>query len=515
MAIGVASTAVSAANIGPSTAAEPYMKANPLLGDRVAVISVLTVGDTIGGYTMAGIPDGLGGINNGDGTFDLILNHEFGPEAGTVRAHGSTGSFLSRWKIRNTNLEVLSGRDAVASGTDVNTWDTDSQWFVSGTDAFNRFCSATLASPQAFIFENGETYGTADRIFLTGEETRPPFSDDHGRGFAYVATGPEAGKLYELPTLGKMAFENIAPHPHSRMRTLVIGLDDADRVTDPASTDAPSELYVYAGWKQTTGNVVARAGLLNGILRGVRVYQAGDAIPEESNEFGLGNAEMGFVRRAQFTLVDHGWVANKTGAELQAESIAGDVTRFQRIEDGAWDPRPGHENDFYFVTTGNFRGAGDASNLASRLWQLRFRDVDDPFRYGGTIELLLDGDEGHQMLDNLTVDIYGRIVMQEDVGGNARLGKIWLYGIETQELIEVAAHDPRYFSEGAAEFITTDEESSGITDMHDVLGAGWYMFDVQAHEDHPDAALVEYGQLLAIYIDPLLGTNFDFDWWDL
>ena len=149
------------------------------------------------------------------------------------------------------------------------------------------------------------------------------------------------------------------------------------------------------------------------------------------------------------------------------------------------------------------------------MWQLRFRDVDDPFRYGGTIELLLDGDEGHQMLDNLTVDIYGRIVMQEDVGGNARLGKIWLYGIETQELIEVAAHDPRYFSEGAAEFITTDEESSGITDMHDVLGAGWYMFDVQAHEDHPDAALVEYGQLLAIYIDPLLGTNFDFDWWDL
>lgn len=37
--------------------------------------SILSVGDSVGGYRMVGIPDGLGAFDNGDNTFTLLMNH--------------------------------------------------------------------------------------------------------------------------------------------------------------------------------------------------------------------------------------------------------------------------------------------------------------------------------------------------------------------------------------------------------------------------------------------------------
>jgi hypothetical protein len=53
----------------------------------VTTQSILTTGDSIGGYRMAGIPDGLGAFDNGDGTFTLLMNHELGNTVGVTRAH--------------------------------------------------------------------------------------------------------------------------------------------------------------------------------------------------------------------------------------------------------------------------------------------------------------------------------------------------------------------------------------------------------------------------------------------
>ena len=39
-------------------------------------MSILTAGDSVNGYRMAGWPDGLGAYDNGDGTFTLLMNHE-------------------------------------------------------------------------------------------------------------------------------------------------------------------------------------------------------------------------------------------------------------------------------------------------------------------------------------------------------------------------------------------------------------------------------------------------------
>ena len=56
---------------------------------------LITVGDSIDGYRMAGIPDGLGAFDNADGRFTVLMNHELGASSGVARAHGGKGAFVS------------------------------------------------------------------------------------------------------------------------------------------------------------------------------------------------------------------------------------------------------------------------------------------------------------------------------------------------------------------------------------------------------------------------------------
>jgi len=120
---------------------------------------------------------------------------------------------------------------------------------------------------------------------------------------------------------------------------------------------------------------------------------------------------------------------------------------------------------------------------------------------GGTIETLLDGTQPHQMLDNITVTRRGQVVALEDVGNNAHIGKVWRYSIAGNTLNPVAEHDPLRFASGAPNFLTQDEETSGIIDVSDILGEGWFLLDVQAHYSI-SGELVEGGQLLALHYPP-------------
>lgn len=198
---------------------------------------------------------------------------------------------------------------------------------------------------------------------------------------------------------------------------------------------------------------------------------------------------------------DHGLAPNE-------ETIQKDVFRMQRIEDGAWDPRRQHANDFYMVTTASL-----TSN--SRPWRWRFDDIEHPEKCG-TIEILPQGNEGHKMLDNIGMDNHGRLIMQEDPGGNDRLAKVWLHNVDKGNLVEIAEHNPKFFDRqllgpgtpGPA-FLTTNEESSGVFDAEGLLGRGWFLLDVQAHTANPDPELIEEGQLLAIYVDPTVENNDD------
>jgi 2',3'-cyclic-nucleotide 2'-phosphodiesterase (5'-nucleotidase family)/sugar lactone lactonase YvrE len=393
------------------------------------------------GYRFNGIPDGIGVMDNGDGTLRVLVNHELGTTSGDVRAHGSKGAYVSDLTIDKATLSVVSGKDFLASANDLFLASADGSGWTSGTStAFSRFCSGDL--PDAAAFLNGSN-GYSGRIYLTGEE-----AGTEGRAFAHVLSGTDAGKVFELPSLGNLSFENVVANPLAQNKTVVASLDD---------TITNGQVYLYIGNKATTGNAIEQAGLAGGTTYGIRVNSAGTTNTEVGNLASPNETGLGLTNgTGTFELVNLGDVKAKTGATLNSESIAAVVTNWLRPEDGAWSK---DGKTFYFVTTAT-------STSASRLWALEFTNPANP-EAGGTVKMLLNGSEGQVMLDNMTVADDGSILLQEDPGNNARLAKIWRYNPATDTLVELAQHNPALFS--GANPITLDEESSGIVDISSFL----------------------------------------------
>ena len=232
-----------------------------------------------------------------------------------------------------------------------------------------------------------------------------------------------------------MAYENAVACPHPQIKTVVVLADDGDLSTAATTTGFPSEVYVYIGAKQKEGHPIEQAGLTNGNLYGLKISVNGNAVSEESDPFGLGTSA--FIGAGKFSLENFGDVSDLTPRQLEDLSITAGITRLCRPEDGAWDPRKGRQNQFYFVTTADI-------NTNSRLWRLTFDDIEKP-EQGGTIEILLQGDEGHRMLDNVTIDQHGRILMDEDPGNQVRVAKIWMYLTDSGELVQGGEHNPKFF----------------------------------------------------------------------
>ena len=312
---------------------------------------------------------------------------------------------------------------------------------------------------------------------MNGEET-----GDEGRQFGTVVTGPDAGSAYQLGALGRASWENSLAKPDAGTATVVAELDDS----------TPGQVYFYVGAKKATGNDIEKAGLTGGTLYGLKI----DTVSTETNGTTL---PAGGVR---FSLVSLGDVTNLTGAQLQAATVAAGISNMNRPEDGSWDPTD--PQNFYFNTTAAFNGI-------TRIWKLRF---DDPANVlaGGTATIAVAGppfdpskpdaeQAGPRMLDNMTVNGRGQLISLEDVGNNAYLGGVYQYDPATGQLGRIAEHDPARFAVGGSEFITQDEESSGVIPAP-FLGAGKYLIDVQNHRPSADPELVEGGQLLVLKIPP-------------
>lgn len=457
---GAGAALAHGSDIGPNSSESPYLLPTVRGADSTAL---LTVGDAAdNGYRMVGIPDGMGAFGNRDGTYTLLMNHELGADKGTVRAHGSTGAFVSKWTLDRRG-RVLSGEDLIQQ---VYEGDAATGGFAPTTATFNRFCSADLPAVSAFA---GGRAGTRERIFMNGEE-----AGAEGRAVAHVVTGPDAGSSYILPWLGKASWENVVAMPGWKRKTVVAGLDDS----------GGGQVYFYVGKKQRTGNDVEKAGLTNGAVYGLKI----DGVTAES-DVTTTPAPVGF------SLVEIPGAASMTGAELQAASDALGVTALARPEDGAWDPNdPEH---FYFATTASFSGI-------SHLWHLTFADAGDVLE-GGTAEIVAASpaydpalpsaaQEGPRMMDNLTVNSKGQVLVQEDPGGQEYLSGIFRYDPKNGRTERVLQHAASVFSPGSPGFVTFDEESSGIFPVP-FLGKNRYLAVTQVHAALDDPELVEGGQL--------------------
>jgi hypothetical protein len=492
-----AATAIAApggTSTGPNTTTKPYVLP---VGDGVSVKSLLTVGDgaASSGYEMVGIPDGLGLVRSEKGSrdFTLFMNHELRGDQGTVRRHGQKGAFVSELEIDSDTYEVEEGRDLIDS--DIRYWNyvtqsygptpspggvnprDPSDTFIAQTAAFNRFCSSSITEWKQ-MFNQSSKNGYKGQIYFANEE-----NGDEGRLFGVTVNG----QAQQLPRLGQLSWENTIAAYNKSDTTLVIGNDDSD----------DGQLFMYTGSKQSSGNAFDEAGLTNGVNR---VLDLKDETVSDDVEF---RAKYGKGKAIKFTLSSDEVVDwDSSGARQNDEAESNGFT-MNRIEDAVFDPK--HPNDYYVLTTEGAPGVVPSEPAVSRdgggLWRVRFSDVDRPW-LGGTIELLLDGSEAPYLNkpDNLGIDRKGNLLIQEDPGGNAQLARIVAYDVETGDRGVLAEFDPAIFRKGGSAFLTEDEESSGIIDASQVLGKGWFLFDAQVHKAFPDAAKVQYGQLLAMHV---------------
>ena len=122
------------------------------------------------------------------------------------------------------------------------------------------------------------------------------------------------------------------------------------------------------------------------------------------------------------------------------------------------------------------------------LWKLTFKDAQNPAA-GADLEMLLNGGEVPYMSkpDNITVSHDGKyVLMQEDPGNNALLARIIAYRVSDSKLAVLGQFDSNKFLKGGSEFMTEDEESSGIIDATEMLAkpgdkSSYFFFNAQIH----------------------------------
>jgi len=494
-----ATASLCAQSTGPSSTDSPYL--TPTAYGWTAK-SLLTVGNSIGGYLMVGIPDGLGAFSSGVNEMPIVANHELGNTVGTTRGHGAIGAFVSKWVINTSTWTVTSGADLVTLPANQLMWSGSTWAQPSSPYAIGRLCSGDLAGLSAFW---DGTNGYNGRIFMNGEE-----SGAEGKAFAWIVTGTDAGKVYELPHLGKFSWENAVARSNygtgasatNLAQTVVVGTDDS----------TPGEVYVYIGTKNAlAGNAIQKAGLANGINYGVKVTSATGYTGAVATENATGIN--GTFQLAQ--IFTNATSAAKTGAELQTESNTLGVTKFARPEDSHWMDH----DSLVFATTG---ATVNSIAVTSKIYQLDFNSsaAAGILTTGGNIKVLVDsanltGTDGlvARSFDNLTIGNDGLLYIQEDPGTNAYIAKHWIVNPNagTQAQIEASAvqifeSDRGRFLTGASDFRTIDEEHSGIIDITSIVndgiaGSKWFLVATQNHAAATGAnaaTLVEGGQFLAL-----------------
>lgn len=476
----VGMTAILAASLTTSAfaaGAKPVYFVSKNAAVEIKVIA--TVGDSITGTVVRGIPDGMGAYDNGRGGITLLSSHEISTTAPLALKGKSTnsvwGTSITKFTISKTTKAVTSAQNFIQKVNFYNYTtgkyqDTPTGAAPAGVGAgtfdwgISRFCSSTYTEAGHFIY-NGVGYEGG--FFTAGEEV-----GDDSRGFAF----DEDGVGYQLPRMGMTAFENIIPSIKKGPNTVVIGTEDG------SATD--SQLYVYAGKKQSTGSSVDKAGLTNGDIHVLNIPNV-----KTDNVF---RATVGKNKKVAAEFVKIDWNTTPTAYAKEAREKG---TTLARVEDGHWDPT--NPNVFYFVTTeSNKDPIATAPNPAlptvsrdgGALWRLTFKDAQNPAA-GAEIEMLLNGGESLYLSkpDNITVTNDGKYVMlQEDPGNNAALARIIAYRVSDGKIAVVGQFDANKFIKGGSEFMTEDEESSGIIDATKLLAKPgdtntYFMFNAQIH----------------------------------
>jgi hypothetical protein len=319
-ALTVAGSATPAKGPGFKTAKPPYLV--PMV-PRAAVDPILSAGDTIGGYQMSGIPDGLGAFKDGGDTLQVMMNHELGRSfPGTPPG---VDARISKVTINRKTHGVLGA-----------------QYLFTGQEFFERFCSATLEKIK------GTPY------YLTGEEAIPT-----GHDGSSIVMNAETGTWTATPHFGHFEHENMVPVTGFK-KFMLISTEDNFRV------GMPSYLYAYIAdsWADAVSGDPARGSLY--VWRALNSADTGSTMTK-------GSAVQGeFVPISQ--------AANVNDATLKGAATASGAFRFARLEDSAVAFQK--SGRLFFADTGK---PGEAT-VNGRIYRLDI-DPSDPTKASVTLLL--------------------------------------------------------------------------------------------------------------------------------
>ncbi len=481
--------ALAAAGAGFMTPEAPYITLDPGLPAGSSVTAIISSGESVGGVTFEGIPDGIG-LAPGPtaGTVDVYVTHEQSTVPFFGRADFEDAS-ITTWTLDTATAEVLGGSVAIPA-----------------SDGYLRFCSAFMAGPA----EGFSTY-----TFFTGEETNDivdvpagapygpdPALDPQRQGGFAVILDTETGEYRDVPGMGRHNHENTVVVPGGWNQIAMLSGDD--------TFNAPSsQLYLYLA------NNEKQLWNDNGSLWAFRVTHTNDGRVKRNNPFNNANdyldIQPGDDWQGQFIRVPKRIARGVTGdapqAALEEWSNEHNVFQFIRLEDLAYDRN--EPRVVYVADTGASRVVPDPTT--GRL--LRGPSGTVGQADNGRIYKFVMNKKNPRMVDSFSVyadgdapgsSVYVPFTSPDNIETSAN-------SLMVQEDTDNAAVWWYEFSGGtwsvAATVNDPDGESSGIVDASEWFGPGAWLLDVQGHGTYVDEELIdgvlykrESGQLMLMVI---------------
>jgi hypothetical protein len=505
----------------------------------VEITPLLTVGDALSsGYRFESIPDGISVRTRGQGRLDLFVNHETGKvpfpynAAAPTAANGENdfdNAQVSRLILNQHSAGVLNG-----------------SFVISSRSGYQRFCSNYLATAKE---------GFDREIFFTNEESPdyvyrqeaswPPTPGDPAEQEAglVVALEVKTGKHHPIYGMGRHNHENSVAIPGYGHPVVFSGDDTftSGPLTNPLDTSAklaPAQSQLYSYIAPGTDSLLADEGDLWAFVSdtpGVKNYY--DVAP------GSGTVVSGhFIKvpkdiatglnadGSELKAADKGYPLPPTDGSWQLDlrfatvppgpgidgpqwvleywSDLNNVFQFVRVEDIAYDKRPGMENVVYIVDSGRGRTAAQSldTNFRStngRVWKMVL-DKNDPTKVS-SLTVFVEGDDNpvktlgevHQP-DNIETTESG-LLLTEDPGSsqqftpaqiasdpaNATTARLWYVSFsgpgEVVAKVDQSADGGPTDVDGRAPGNWGAWESSGIVDASSTFGPGAFLINVQAH----------------------------------
>jgi hypothetical protein len=530
-ALTVSSTSVAlAANKSGFKTPKPSMLS---VGDKagVQIEPLLTVGDVLpSDFRFEAIPDGISVRTRGRGRADLLVNHEtskvpFPYVTANPTASNSENDFdnaqVSRLMLNRHSAGVLNGKFVIPSRL-----------------GFQRFCSNYLATTKedfsrSIFFTNEET---PDYVFRQENSWPPPIGSPAEReAGVVVARDNRTGKQHPIFGMGRHNHENSVAIPGYGHPVVFSGDDTFTSgpltgVFAAGAVPAQSQLYSYIAG--STNSLMADKGDLWAFVSdtpGVKNYYdvAAGSGQVVTGHFIKVPKDIATGRKAdgsELKAADKGFPAPPTNGSWQRDlrSVAplgidgpqwvleywsdiNDVFQFVRVEDIAYDKRPGMGNVVYIVDSG--RGATTSTDTPfrstnGRVWKMVL-DPEDPTKVT-SLTVFVEGDDNpvktlgeiHQP-DNIESTPNG-LLITEDPGSSqqfavdstdpaATTARLWHVPIAGPAGAEVVARVDQSADGGPTDVdgrppgLQGAWESSGIVDASKAFGPDMFLINVQAH----------------------------------